>query len=68
MSRERLKEMLNFLLVVAMLATVVVLVLGLVSFFKGGEFNDKYGNLLMRARVGFQFLALLVVLALIASS
>ncbi|MCB9943728.1 MAG: twin transmembrane helix small protein [Geminicoccaceae bacterium] len=60
--------MLNFLLVVAMLATVVVLVLGLVSFFKGGEFNDKYGNLLMRARVGFQFLALLVVLALIASS
>ncbi|MCB2009635.1 MAG: twin transmembrane helix small protein [Geminicoccaceae bacterium] len=59
--------MLNLLLILAMLATLAVLGIGLFSFFRGGAFNDKYGNLLMRARVGFQFLAIAVVLLMIAA-
>jgi hypothetical protein len=55
---------LEILLVVLMLATVGVLVLGLVSFFKGGAFNAKYSNILMRWRVGLQFAALAVLAVL----
>lgn len=56
------------LMLIAMLATLLALVLGLFSFMKGGEFNKKHGNNLMKARVFFQgaalaFLALAVVAA-----
>ena len=44
-------------LIVAMLATAGVLFVGLVGFLLGGAFNDRYGNHLMRARVGLQLLA-----------
>ncbi|MFO1038231.1 MAG: twin transmembrane helix small protein [Geminicoccaceae bacterium] len=47
-------------LLVAMAATVVVLLTGVVGFLKGGEFNRKYGNKLMRARVGLQLLAVIL--------
>ncbi len=46
--------------VVAGLSVIGVLVLGLFSMVKGGEFNKKYGNKLMQARVGLQGLALLM--------
>jgi hypothetical protein len=42
----------------AMLSVLAVLVIGLVSMIKGGEFNAKYGNRLMQARVTLQGLAL----------
>jgi hypothetical protein len=51
---------LAILLVIAMLATAGVLLVGLIGFFRGGAFNEKYGNRLMQARVGLQFLALLI--------
>jgi hypothetical protein len=51
---------LAILLLIAMLATAGVLLVGLIGFFRGGAFNEKYGNRLMRARVGLQFLALLI--------
>ena len=44
-------------LIVAMLATAGVLFVGLVGFLQGGTFNERYGNRLMRARVGLQLLA-----------
>ncbi|MFQ5955966.1 MAG: twin transmembrane helix small protein [Kiloniellales bacterium] len=47
------------LLIVFMLATLGVLATGVFSMMKGGEFNRKYANQLMRARVLCQFLALL---------
>ncbi len=42
---------------------------GLVTMARGGEWNRKYGNLLMRARIGAQALAvaLMFVLFLIKS-
>ena len=56
--------MLSFLLVVLMLATAGVLFTGVVGFLLGGRFNERYGNRLMRARVGLQF-ACVVVLGLL---
>jgi Hypoxia induced protein conserved region len=44
-------------LMLAMLATAGVLAVGLVGFFLGGAFNERYGNRLMHARVGLQLLA-----------
>ena len=57
-------DILTILLFVAMMATLAVLVVGLVGFFQGGEFNAKHGNRLMRARVALQAVAL-VLLALV---
>lgn len=50
----------NFLLVlliVCMASAVAALGIGLFSMLKGGEFNKKYGNKLMVARVAAQGLA-----------
>jgi len=45
------------LTLLAMAAVLGVLVLGIVSMLKGGDFNKKYGNKLMQARVILQGLA-----------
>ena len=42
----------------AMIAVLAVLSLGMFSMVKGGEFNKKYGNRIMQARIMFQGLAL----------
>lgn len=55
---------LAILLILAMVATLGVLLAGLIVMARGGEVNRKYGNVLMRWRVALQFTAL-VVLALI---
>lgn len=46
------------LIVVACLAVLGVLFVGLFAMARGGEFNKKHGNRLMRARVLLQFVAL----------
>jgi len=45
-------------------ATLGVLFTGIVSMFRGGDFNRRYGNKLMRARVILQGITL-VLLALL---
>ncbi|MEZ5863850.1 MAG: twin transmembrane helix small protein [Geminicoccaceae bacterium] len=52
--------LLHYLLIAAMLATLGVLIVGVTGFLRGGAFNEKYGNKLMRARVGLQFVALAI--------
>lgn len=47
----------------AMMSVLAVLGLGIFSMAKGGEFNKKYGNKLMQARVILQGIAV-VLLAL----
>lgn len=47
-------------LMVAMLATLVTLIVGLVAMTRGGAFNEKYGNKLMRLRVVLQGVALVI--------
>ncbi|MEL6963965.1 MAG: twin transmembrane helix small protein [Pseudomonadota bacterium] len=56
------------LALVAMLATLLVLIVGLAGFFHGGEFNRKYGNKLMRARVTLQFVTIVLLLLAVLSS
>ncbi len=52
---------------VALLAVLAVLFAGLFSMARGGAFNRKYGNKLMRWRVGLQGLVLvLFALAMLA--
>jgi len=46
---------------VFVILTILVLFLGIGVFVKGGEFNRKHGNKLMRFRVGFQFAALILI-------
>ena len=50
----------GILLVIAMIATLLSLGFGLFSFFKGGEFNQKYGNRAMQMRIVFQTVALVL--------
>lgn len=46
-----------FLIPLLAIATLGVLVTGVVSMIRGGEFNRKHGNRLMQLRVLFQALA-----------
>jgi hypothetical protein len=55
-------SVLSFLILLSMLLTAGVLFVGVVGFSRGGAFNQKYGNLLMRTRVGFQALTLILLL------
>lgn len=48
------------LLFVAMGLTLLALFAGLFSMARGGEFNKKYGNKLMRLRVLFQAIAIVI--------
>lgn len=48
------------LMVIAMVMTLGVLFAGLFVMARGGETNKQYGNKLMRLRVIFQFVALLL--------
>ena len=55
------------LMTIAMGAVLGVLGIGVLGMAKGGEFNRKYGNRLMRARVILQGIAIgLFLLAIIA--
>ncbi|MCL4677635.1 MAG: twin transmembrane helix small protein [Alphaproteobacteria bacterium] len=47
------------LMLISLAAVLGVLVTGIVGMVKGGEFNKKYGNKLMRARVMLQGLTLI---------
>ncbi len=54
---------------VALLAVPAVLLVGVSSMMKGGEFNRKYGNKLMRLRVVLHLLAIvLFALVILATS
>ncbi len=53
------------LVILAMLATLFVLVTGLITFARGGDFHKKNSNRLMRWRVGLQFLAVIFFLIFI---
>ncbi len=55
---------LNTLVAIALAGTLAVLFAGVFAMARGGEFNRKWGNKLMRARVATQGLAILLLLAL----
>lgn len=60
--------LLTILLLIAMVATLGVLIVGLAGFFRGGEFNRKYGNKLMQARVALQAVAVVLLLVILVTA
>jgi hypothetical protein len=56
------------LLAVTLLAVVAVLLAGVFGMARGGEFNAKFGNKLMRARVTLQGLAVVLFLLLLLTA
>ncbi|MSO80289.1 MAG: twin transmembrane helix small protein [Alphaproteobacteria bacterium] len=48
-----------------LLAVVGVLAAGVLGMARGGEFNRRHGNRLMRYRVGLQFLAVVLIVVLV---
>lgn len=63
-----MNSFLTVLIVLSMLSVVGVLALGIISMIRGGEFNQRYGNKLMQARVILQGLTVaLLALAYFAS-
>ncbi|MCG8689628.1 MAG: twin transmembrane helix small protein [Minwuiales bacterium] len=61
--------LLPFLIGLLLLSVLAVLGTGVVAMLRGGDFNRKYGNKLMRLRVLLQFAAvILILLAMLAST
>lgn len=54
-----------YVVAAAMIFVVLILLFGIGSFAKGGEFNKKYANKAMRWRIGAQFAAVLLILAFV---
>ncbi len=50
-------SVLGILLLACMAGVVAVLLVGVWSFYRGGPFYERNGNRLMRARVGLQLAA-----------
>ena len=61
---DYLLDVLPYFVGIALAATLGVLILGVVAMLRGGEFNAKYGNKLMRARVTLQAVAVLLLFTL----
>lgn len=57
-----MSDPLYFLILLMMAAVVVVLAIGIGGFAKGGAFNAKYSNKMMRLRLLLQFVAVLLIL------
>jgi Hypoxia induced protein conserved region len=53
----------NYVMAIALAAVFIVLLMGLFNMMRGGNANRS--QMLMRWRVGLQFLAILLVLALV---
>ena len=53
------------IILLALLAVVVILMLGLGGFATGGAFNKRNSNKLMRYRILAQFIAVLLILGFI---
>lgn len=56
------RDPLFLLVVLAVLIVVGILMLGIGTFGKGGEFNRKHANRIMRWRIGAQFVAVGLIL------
>lgn len=55
-----MKPTLVAVMIILLVIVVGVLFLGIFAMAKGGKFNERYGNKLMRLRVAVQLLAVLL--------
>ena len=58
---EAFAAVLPMLIILSLIAVFVVLTVGIVGMLRGGDFNRRYGNKLMRLRVATQGLAILLI-------
>jgi hypothetical protein len=56
-----LKDPMFLLAAFASLGVLVILMIGIGGFARGGEFNKKHANRLMRYRLAAQFVAVLLI-------
>ncbi len=57
-----LNDPLFIIVAAACLAVAGILLFGILTFGKGGDFNRKNANRIMRWRIGAQFIAVLLIL------
>ena len=56
------QDPLFIVVVVSMAAVAIILMIGIGGFGRGGQFNRKYANKLMRMRILAQFVAVVLIL------
>ena len=57
-----MEDPLLVIVVVALGAVAIILMIGIGGFGRGGEFNRKYANKIMRLRIAAQFVAVVLIL------
>ena len=58
-------DWLNITLFLSMILVFVILAWGLITMARGGEYNKSYSNILMRYRIIFQAIAILIFICLL---
>ena len=56
------QDPLFIVIIISMAVVLIILMVGIGGFGKGGEFNRKYANKIMRLRILAQFLAVAIIL------
>ncbi|MCH2250514.1 MAG: twin transmembrane helix small protein [Cognatishimia sp.] len=60
-----LQDPLFIITAIACFAVLIVLMIGVGGFARGGDFNRKYANKLMRLRIAAQFVAVILILVFV---
>ena len=63
---EAFEAVFPMLIIIALIAVLIVLGIGVIAMLRGGDFNRRYGNKLMRLRVLLQALAVILILLFVA--
>ncbi len=63
-----MENALPIVMIIALVAVLVVVLAGVIGMAAGGEFNRRYGNRLMRARVALQLVAVVVFVLLVVAT
>lgn len=60
-----IRDPMFIVIALACLAVLAVLMIGVGGFAKGGDFNKKYANKIMRLRILLQFIAVVLIVAFV---
>lgn len=60
-----LQDPLFIIAAIACFTVLIVLMIGVGGFARGGDFNRKYANKLMRLRIAAQFVAVILILVFV---
>ena len=59
---EAFEAVFPMLIIIALIAVLIALAIGVIGMLRGGDFNRRYGNKLMRLRVLLQALAIILII------